>query len=70
MDKQDMFLNFVSRADVPDYYTVITEPMCWMSIDEKIEQNTYRRIEDFKVGHSLEVQLTNSAMLISYWKTR
>lgn len=52
MDKQDMFLHFVSRVDVPDYYEVIKEPMCWMSIDEKIEQNSYRRIEDFKVGHS------------------
>jgi len=49
MDRQDLFLHFVSRAEVPDYYEVIKEPMCWTLIDEKIEQNEYRRIEDFKV---------------------
>jgi NuA3 HAT complex component NTO1 len=49
MDRQDLFLHFVSRVEVPDYYEVIKEPMCWTLIDEKIEQNEYRRIEDFKV---------------------
>jgi NuA3 HAT complex component NTO1 len=49
MDRQDLFLHFVSRVEVPDYYEVIKEPMCWTVIDEKIEQNEYRRIEDFKV---------------------
>ena len=49
MDRQDLFLHFVSRVEVPDYYEVIKEPMCWTLIDERIEQNEYRRIEDFKV---------------------
>jgi len=53
MDRQDLFLHFVSRAEVPDYYEVIKEPMCWTLIDEKIEQNEYRRIKDFKVDQAL-----------------
>ena len=53
MDRQDLFLHFVNRVDVPDYYQVIKEPMCWMSIDEKIEKNEYRQIEDFKVGRPI-----------------
>jgi NuA3 HAT complex component NTO1 len=52
MDRQDLFLHFVSRVEVPDYCEVIKEPMCWTLIDEKIEQNEYRRIEDFKVDLS------------------
>jgi len=52
MDRQDLFLHFVSRVEVPDYYEVIKEPMCWTLIDEKIEQNEYRRVADFKVDLS------------------
>lgn len=49
MDRQELFLNYVNRAEVPDYYQVIKEPMCWMAIDEKIERNEYRQVGEFKV---------------------
>lgn len=49
MDRQQLFLNFVNRADVPDYYQVIKEPMCWTAIDNKLEHNEYRHVEEFKV---------------------
>jgi NuA3 HAT complex component NTO1 len=55
MDRQDLFLHLVSRIDIPDYYQVIKEPMSWMSIDEKIEGYEYRRVQDFKVGSTVEL---------------
>jgi NuA3 HAT complex component NTO1 len=50
MDRQELFLNHVNRVDVPDYYLVIKEPMCWNVIDNKVEQNEYRYVEEFKVS--------------------
>lgn len=47
MDRQDLFLHHVNRAEVPDYYQVIKDPMCWTAIDTKLEKNEYRRLEDF-----------------------
>lgn len=49
MDRNEFFLHPVNKAEVPDYFTVITEPMCWLLIDEKLERNAYLTVEDFKV---------------------
>ncbi|OCF39768.1 hypothetical protein I317_06430 [Kwoniella heveanensis CBS 569] len=48
MDRQELFLNPVSRIEVPDYFDVIKEPMCWLYIDEKLEKNAYLDVADFK----------------------
>lgn len=53
MDRQELFLNPVNRKDVPDYYNVIKEPMCWMAIDEKIDKNAYTSVAEFKRDVSL-----------------
>jgi NuA3 HAT complex component NTO1 len=66
MDRQELFLHYVNRAEVPDYYTVIKEPMCWMAIDEKIERNEYRLVEDFKVCPTLNTVAYTSAISASY----
>lgn len=50
MDKTELFLNPVTRADAPDYFDVIKEPMCWLAIDEKLEKHVYRNTAEFKVG--------------------
>lgn len=52
MDRTDVFKVPVNRTEVPDYYDVITEPMCWTWIDERIEQNEYRTVGAFKVSHT------------------
>lgn len=65
MDRQELFLHYVSRSEVPDYYTVIKEPMCWTAIDERIERHAYRRVEEFKVG-DLSIAVTDSST-ISIW---
>lgn len=49
MDRTELFLNPVLRSEVPDYFDVIKEPMCWLYIDEKLEKRSYRNTADFKV---------------------
>ncbi|CAE6457053.1 unnamed protein product [Rhizoctonia solani] len=40
-DRFNYFMNPVSRIEVPEYYTVIDNPMHWLGIGEKIEQHEY-----------------------------
>ncbi|CCO30423.1 Peregrin AltName: Full=Bromodomain and PHD finger-containing protein 1 [Rhizoctonia solani AG-1 IB] len=41
LDRANYFMNPVSRTEVPEYYTVIDQPMHWLGIGEKIEQHEY-----------------------------
>lgn len=52
MDRTELFLHPVNRVEVPDYFEIIKEPMCWLYIDEKLEKNGYRNIADFQVSLS------------------
>lgn len=49
MDKGELFMHPVNRAQVPDYYDVIKSPMSWLQIEEKLDKNAYREVGDFKV---------------------
>ena len=49
MDKGELFLHPVNRAEVPDYFEVVHQAMCWLWIDEKLESNSYRSTEELKV---------------------
>jgi len=51
----------VSRVEVPDYYDVVKQPMCWSMIDGKLERNAYIRLADFTVSR---VQPRRDHMLI------
>ena len=51
MDRGELFLHPVNRAEVPDYFDVVTKPMCWLFIDEKLEKNEYLHIKDFQVRY-------------------
>jgi hypothetical protein len=51
MDRSELFLNPVSRVDVPDYFDVIKEPMSWSEIDAKLEGHLYETADDFAVSH-------------------
>ena len=55
MDKSELFMHPVDREEVPDYYDVIKEPMCWSQIDNNIEQMGYLSTEAFKVGNGYGV---------------
>jgi NuA3 HAT complex component NTO1 len=48
MDRNELFLHPVNRIDVPDYYTVIKEPMWWLAIDDKIDKYQYTSVAEFK----------------------
>jgi NuA3 HAT complex component NTO1 len=60
MDRQELFLHPVSRAEVPDYFDIIKEPMSWLQMDEKIEKTAYRHVADFKVRDRRSLSLTCS----------
>ncbi|KAK6904299.1 hypothetical protein I203_105109 [Kwoniella mangroviensis CBS 8507] len=48
LDRQSLYLHPVNRAEAPDYFEIIKEPMCWLWIDEKLEKNEYVDLADFK----------------------
>ena len=41
LDTRGLFTNAVDKTEVPDYYEIITKPMYWTRILEKIDENTY-----------------------------
>lgn len=40
----------MSKVDVPDYYDIIKNPICWNTIDRKLDQYEYWDLESLKVG--------------------
>lgn len=50
MDRQEFFAHPVSIADVPDYHDVIKNPMCWDTIDERLESHSYTDLAEFQVS--------------------
>ena len=48
-DKKDHFKNPVSKNDVPDYFDIIKNPMCWTMIDAKINKFEYWDFQAFRV---------------------
>jgi len=49
LDKDDLFLNLVSKEDTPDYYEVIKEPRSWTILHEKMMNRVYESVEAFEV---------------------
>ncbi|KAF9269421.1 hypothetical protein L218DRAFT_993471 [Marasmius fiardii PR-910] len=71
MDRNDIFKNPVNKVEVPDYFEVIKEPMCWNTIDGKLDRHQYWDLEEFKRDINL---VLDNAMLYnkpgsSYHKT-
>jgi hypothetical protein len=48
-DRQDFFRHPVSKADVPDYFDIVKNPMCWSVIDGKLDHHEYWDVQSFKV---------------------
>ncbi|KZS94692.1 hypothetical protein SISNIDRAFT_452784 [Sistotremastrum niveocremeum HHB9708] len=59
-DRNDYFKNPVSRFDVPDYFDIVTNPMCWNQIEVKLDQHEYWDIEAFK--HDVNLVLDNAML--------
>lgn len=49
IDRNDYFRNPVSKSDVPDYFEIVTNPMCWTEIDAKLDKHLYWDLQAFRV---------------------
>ncbi|KAJ3913235.1 hypothetical protein F5877DRAFT_84004 [Lentinula edodes] len=50
--------NSVHKVDVPDYFAVITQPMCWLMIDAKLDRHEYWDMKDCR--NDIELVLVNA----------
>ncbi|KAG6835319.1 hypothetical protein H0H93_002746 [Arthromyces matolae] len=60
LDRDDYFKNPVSKAEVPDYFDVIQNPMCWAMIEKKLEHHEYWDINAFR--DDIELVLDNAML--------
>ena len=49
LDKDDLFLNLVSKDEAPDYYEIVKEPMSWSLMREKMSNRQYESVAEFEV---------------------
>ncbi|KAL1940886.1 hypothetical protein VTO73DRAFT_7927 [Trametes versicolor] len=54
-DRQEYFKSPVNKHEVPDYYDIIKEPMCWDTIDKKLDSHEYLDLAQFKRDVALVV---------------
>ena len=54
-DKLDYFRNPVSKAEIPDYYEVIKNPMCWTTIEGKLDRYEFWDVQAFKVLFGIHI---------------
>lgn len=47
-DHMSIFAEEVPRDDVPDYYDIIKYPMCFRTIQQKLEGSKYKSLQQFK----------------------
>ncbi|KAI0782807.1 hypothetical protein C8Q75DRAFT_786204 [Abortiporus biennis] len=47
-DRKEYFKNPVNKVEVPDYYDIIKNPICWSAIDRKLDNHEYWDLRDFK----------------------
>ncbi|OSD04925.1 hypothetical protein PYCCODRAFT_1407209 [Trametes coccinea BRFM310] len=57
-DRQGYFKSPVNRNEVPDYYDIIKEPMCWDIIDQRLDSHEYLDLAEFK--RDVELVVTNA----------
>ncbi|KAF9465621.1 hypothetical protein BDZ94DRAFT_1189141 [Collybia nuda] len=60
IDKKGYFKSPVLKAEVPDYYDIITRPMCWSIIDEKLNRHEYWDVQAFK--HDVDLLVDNALL--------
>ncbi|KAF8989853.1 hypothetical protein BDQ17DRAFT_1372655 [Cyathus striatus] len=60
LDRHDYFKNPVSRTLVPDYFDIVKKPMCWTTIETKLDQHQYWDIQAFK--DDIELVLNNAIL--------
>ncbi|KAK7463006.1 hypothetical protein VKT23_007588 [Stygiomarasmius scandens] len=48
MDRNNYFREPVKKDEVPDYYDVVKQPMCWVTMSEKLDRHEYWNVHEFK----------------------
>ncbi|EJU03785.1 hypothetical protein DACRYDRAFT_64824, partial [Dacryopinax primogenitus] len=59
-DKMKYFHEPVDRADVPDYYLIVKNPMDWTRIEEKIKDHEYMNVDEF--GDDVNLVVDNAML--------
>ncbi|KZP17582.1 hypothetical protein FIBSPDRAFT_1046754 [Athelia psychrophila] len=59
-DRNDYFKNPVSKAEVPDYHDIVKRPMCWNTIDSKLDRHEYWDLQAFK--DDVQLVLSNAIL--------
>ena len=70
LDKKDLFEMPVSARQVPNYYKVIKKPMCFSKMEEKLEDDDYRSLEEFEADFQLIIDncMSYNLKTSSYYK--
>nr|VWP00090.1 Guanine nucleotide-binding protein subunit beta-like protein (Cytoplasmic antigenic protein 1) [Ganoderma boninense] len=71
-DRQNgYFKTPVNKMEVPDYYDVIKDPMCWDMIDQKLDRHEYLDLAEFKrdINLVLDNATTYNEPSTPYYKT-
>ncbi|RXW14544.1 hypothetical protein EST38_g11319, partial [Candolleomyces aberdarensis] len=69
-DKQDFFKNPVNKNEVPDYFDIVLNPMCWSMIEDRLDKHEYWDVKSFRDDIDLVI---NNALLYNlqgtpFWK--
>jgi NuA3 HAT complex component NTO1 len=51
-DKANLFRRPVTKAEAPDYFDIVKQPMCWEMIDAKLDRHEYWDLQVFKVTNA------------------
>ncbi|KAH9893591.1 hypothetical protein C8Q73DRAFT_761641 [Cubamyces lactineus] len=70
-DRQAYFKSPVNKNEVPDYYDIIVNPMCWDMIDRRLDSHEYLDLAEFKGDVELVVNnaLTYNKPNTTFYKT-
>ncbi|PFH45479.1 hypothetical protein AMATHDRAFT_159553 [Amanita thiersii Skay4041] len=71
VDRSEHFRYPVSKAEVPDYFDIVKKPMCWSTIEEKINSHAYFESQEFKndITLVLDNAMLYNAPNTAYFKT-
>ncbi|KAJ2917073.1 hypothetical protein MD484_g3339, partial [Candolleomyces efflorescens] len=69
-DKMDFFKNPVNKNEVPDYFDIVLNPMCWSMIEDRLDKHEYWDVKSFRDDIDLVI---NNALLYNqpgtaFWK--
>ena len=62
-DSKHIFRDPVSRAEVPDYYEIVKNPMSWSVIDAKLDRHEYWDLQDFKVCFFFRAKIVGNGQM-------